>query len=149
MSTQATPLERELESPSLGLFLISFRAQISSLGSAEYGVRVCESGCANLANPMSDHDISDDGLSSSSIHVAFDKDTNDISQLTLLAEHGQSTMHIFHDIVLYDGVNDTIYDMRTSKSDSDPVPLLGKKKRRIVSAFKGVLFSQVSEKQGI
>ena len=146
---QATPLEQELESPSLGLFLISFRAQLFSFGSAEYGVRVCKSGCANLANPMSDRDVSDDGLSSSTLHVAFDKDTNDISQLSLLAEHGPTTMDIFHDIVLYDGVNDTIYDMRTSRADSDPVPLLKNKKRRIVNAYKGVLFSQVSEERRI
>lgn len=143
MLAQATPLEQELESPSLGLFLISFRAKVPSLG-IEYGVRVCRDACASLAKPLSDRDVSL-GISSSAIHVGFDNDTNDISQITLLGNDRSRTMNISHDILLYNGTDDTIYDMRTRQCESDPPPLLGKKKRRIVEAYKGVHFSQVRE----
>ena len=159
--TQATPLEQELESPTLGLFLISFRAKISSLGRGRYSVWVCRLTwatdqdspqppvppglkCAISADPLSDRDVTENGLSSSVLRVNFDKDTNDLSQLTLLDEQGSKTLNISHDIVVYNGENDTIYDMRTGVPFSDPPPLLGRHRRRIVESYRGIHFSQVT-----
>jgi hypothetical protein len=55
-----------------------------------------------------------------------------------------ATLEVSHDIILFNGTNDTIYDMRTGVAYSDPQPLLGNQKRRVVESYQGVFFSQVT-----
>jgi hypothetical protein len=42
------------------------------------------------------------------------------------------------------GENDTVYNFVPDMGFSDPLPLLGTKKRRIISAYQGALFSEVT-----
>ena len=160
--SQATPLEHEIDSANLGLFLISFRVGVPALGKRHLRLHVCdiswttdqhppwnvsnEWDCAHEAKVLSRDDLMQYGLNaSSSIHVEFDKQTNDIKSMTKITSSGTSTtIELTHDAVLYDGKNDSIYNMNTPVELSDPSPMLGRKPRRIVGAFHGPLFSEVT-----
>ena len=163
ITAQATPLEQELESPELGLFLISFPVKLPRFGKRRYSVHVCRRTwatdqdshnppsppgmtCAIPAKTVSEEEAVSRGLSSNAIQVDFDQNTNDLSRLSLLGADKSplATLEISHDIILYNGTNDTIYDMRTGVAYSDPQPLLGNQRRRVVESYQGVFFSQVT-----
>jgi hypothetical protein len=115
--SQATPLEHDLESADLGLFLISFRAKVPPLGKMRYKLHVCDLtcttdqhpapqiaslDCAHDAKVLSQEDILQRGLVSSSLNVQFDQQTNDLVSLTRLQQDNTSiTMPLTHDVILY------------------------------------------------
>ncbi len=101
--------------------------------------------CAEQAKKIADDDLLKDGLSTDSVHVHFDGQTHDLSQISRTFEDGsKATSSVRHDVVLYNGNHDTVYDMRTSVEDSDPPLLFGMAQREIVSTYDGPLFSQVT-----
>jgi len=157
VQSQATPLEHELDVANLGLFLITFRANVPPLGQSQFQVKVCDLTwdtfqdppeilpivqCAHVASSLSPDDVMRDGIFSDEMHVQFDSHTNDIASVTQKNKE-QLSWKLSHDIVLYDGSNDDLYNMNTAPGEeSDPAPL--KKSCQIISAYKGPLFSQVT-----
>lgn len=115
--SQATPLEHDLESANLGLFLVSFRAKVPPLGKTRYKLHVCDLtsntdqhpsphiaslDCAHDAKILSQEDILQRGLVSSSLNIQFDQHTNDLESITRLQPGKTSrTMPLTHDVVLY------------------------------------------------
>jgi hypothetical protein len=157
--SQATPLEHELEVSNLGLFLISFRSSIPALGKSQYLLQVCDLtwsteqhpspripslDCAQVAKTVSPEELAKTGLTSSMIQVDFDENTLDLASFRRLNDNGPSvTTKLTHDLMLYYGGNDTIYALKTNVESSDPPPLFGPKRRRLISAYSGRFFSQV------
>jgi hypothetical protein len=151
---QATPLEKELESPAnLGLFLISFRAAVPALDKSHFQLNACDLTwstdqhpapnmleCAHEAKEISQDDLLQNGLSSNHIRVDFDPQTNDIMSFSRYdydtdgcgggAVAAPVKIQLSHDIVLYNGQNDTICNFVTNVDASNPLPLLGTTKRR-------------------
>jgi hypothetical protein len=159
ITSQATPLETELETENLGLFLVSFRAVIGALSSESYSVSVCDTTsdtfqepkpipgllCATVASPLFEDDIMTNGIGTKLIHLEFDNKTRDISSMSLILDSGNTiSTQLSHDIILYDGSMDNIYDIRTAVESSNPPPLLGTTPRKIVGAFEGPIFAQVT-----
>jgi hypothetical protein len=158
--SQATPLEHDIDSANFGLFLISFRSSVPPFGKAGYTLAVCDLtsttdrhpppripslDCACQAEELSNEHILRDGISSSLVRVHFDSLTNDISAFSRYHEYkATSTVALNHDIVCYNGQNDTIYSFSTGVEYSNPPPLLGSKKRQFVNAFQGPIFSEVT-----
>ena len=157
---QATPLEQELESADLGLFLISFRAKVAPLGKTWYKVFVCDLtkdtnqhpppkipslNCAVEAHSLSKDDFLRQGLKSQASHLLFHEDTHDTANFTVFFPEGHFfTTELNHDVVLYNGKNDTVYEFKTNVEWSNPPTLLGAKQRWFVCAYSGPLFSEVT-----
>ena len=159
--SQATPLEHELDSANLGLFLISFKVNLTAFESRVYQMEVCDltwdtmqppprnppKSCAVEARKLNATDLIQNGISSDTLHLHFDSQTNDIDSLSYLCTHGSNrAVSLNHDIVIYDGTNDTVYSMKTPVELSDPTPLLGSRQRKLVAAYSGPLFSEVTLK---
>jgi hypothetical protein len=157
--SQATPLENEIEDSSLGLFLISFSTSVDSLSERNFIVQVCDVTwntfqhpqyipnltCANKTSSMSTEQLLASGLVGSNVMLRFDPQTLDISSLISYDEDGSPvSTQLNHDFVLYDGLNDTVYSFATSLESSNPLPLYGRKTRKLISAEQGPVFSQVT-----
>jgi hypothetical protein len=157
--SQVTSLDHELEVSNLGLFLVSFRANISGLGGQHYKLRVCDLTWTTFQKPMplpnlqcaerpvslNSSQLIEHGLFSTNSQVRFNASTFELTSITTLLEDGtRVSSGIDHDFVLYSGQNDTIYSFATSLASSDPPALFGSRPRRFVSAYKGPLFSQVT-----
>jgi alpha-mannosidase II len=156
--SQATPLEHDLESANLGLFLVSFRGKVPPLGKTRYKLHVCDLtsftdqhpaphiaslDCAHDAKTLSQEDILQRGLVSSSLNVQFDQQTNDLAAITRLQQGSTSrTMSLTHDIVLYN----VGYDAPVCPSPSVWIRTLSYTSLLLSSRAKTILFTAFTQR---
>jgi hypothetical protein len=156
---QATPLDKELEVSSLGLFLISFPVSVGSFDEERVVVQVCDLTwntfqkpqklpnlrCADRTTPMSADEVINHGLNGPRVHVQFDSKTFDLTSLTTnLSDGSVVATKLSHDFVLYNATNDTVYSFNTNIENSNPKPLFEERPRTIINAERGLIFSQVT-----